>query len=288
MLHQLTSNFLKVSIKSAGAEITSVINKDGLEFIWQVDKNVWGRHAPVLFPIVGKLKEDSFIYGNKSYFLKQHGFARDMVFNLVEGNKSYCVFELVSNESTKKIYPFDFILQIRHELTENNLETQYKIINPSSSYIFFSIGAHPGFNCPLLENETFEDYFLEFKNSNYSLTKLNSGLRLDTIESHNFEENKIQLSETLFNNDALVFENNQINTIALRSKKSKHKISLVCNNWPYFGIWSKKGCRQFVCLEPWFGIADHENTHQHLTSKEGIIRLEPKNEFNCSFSLSFD
>ena len=286
--HWLKSDFLSVSIKSAGAEITSVTNTAGLEFIWQADKTIWARHAPALFPLVGKLKENTFIYNDHNYQIGQHGFARDLMFELIEGNDSSCVFEIVSNEKTKLNYPFDFRFQIRYELSNNTLHTYYKVINPSDNSIFFSVGAHPGFNCPLLPDEHFEDYFIEFESQEYSFTELNSGLRSSAKHKVRINENKLFLSETLFNNDALVLENNQINAVSLCSKKSEHKITLKCVGWPYFGIWSKKGCQKFVCLEPWYGIADHENTNQNFIEKDGIIYLEAKKEFNCSFSLSFD
>ncbi len=287
MQTQLRSASLTVTINSIGAEVCSVKNNSALEFIWQAKKEVWARHAPVLFPIVGKLKNNFFIYNQQQYELPQHGFARDLEFELIDKNDNSCTFQLSSNETTKKTFPFEFIFQIRYGLEENKLTTQYTIFNPSSLLGYYSVGAHPGFNCPLLPGEKFEDYYLEFDTNHLQQTQLNNGLRVNAKSTLELKDNKLQLTKNLFDNDALVFENSQVNTISLCSSTSKHKITLQCKNWPYFGVWAKKGTDEFVCLEPWYGIADSENSSQELLKKDGIIQLPPVSEFKGSFSLIF-
>ncbi|MCC6371608.1 MAG: aldose 1-epimerase family protein [Bacteroidia bacterium] len=283
----LTSNELTVEIKAHGAELCSIKNKQGTEFLWQASPDVWPRHAPVLFPVVGKLKNNAFSYNNNSYSLGQHGFARDKAFHLIESSDQRCTFELLSNADTKKVFPFDFIFRIHYALTQNVLVTSYQVINSGTEQLLFSVGAHPGFNCPLSANETFEDYYLEFENNQYQLTELLEGLRLEGTRQLHLSNQQVPLSKNLFDKDALVFEGGQINSVSLCSSKSLHKIKLNCANWPYFGIWSKKGCRQFVCLEPWYGIADNNNSNGNLLQKDGILKLAPKSEFSCDFSLEF-
>jgi len=284
---QLISEHLKVTINNFGAEVCSVKNNSGLEFIWQANKDVWARHAPVLFPIVGKLKDNFFVFEGKEYQLPQHGFARDMEFDLIENNETSCTFQLVSNSKTKQIFSFDFIFRINYQLENNILYANYTVINPSIEKIYFSVGAHPGFNCPLEPNEKFEDYYLEFGTNSFSKIELNDGLRCNAKITLNLTDKKLFLNSELFNNDALVFEDKQIEGISLCSSKSSHKITLTCKDWPYFGIWTKKENPQFVCLEPWNGIADHENSKNELIKKEGIIQLMPQTEFNRGFSLIF-
>ena len=283
----LTSKLLQVIISHHGAELSSVKNNEALEYMWQADKSVWPRHAPVLFPIVGKLKDNTYSIDNKNYELGQHGFARDSVFSLICHNAASCTLELRSDEESKKKFPFDFIFQVGYELDKNTLYTHYKIINPSEQVLLFSVGAHPGFNCPLEANELFEDYYLKFEKTNLDITELNEGLLSGQRVPLQLEGDKLHLNSTTFDKDALVFENKQINSIALLSKKSSHKIQLDCKNWPYFGIWSKKGCRDFICLEPWYGVADKENTNQLFTEKQGLIKLDAKKQFDCSFSITF-
>lgn len=287
MEYSLSSDHIDVILKSAGAELSSVKNKYGLEFMWQADNEVWPRHAPVLFPIVGRLKDNSFNFNDQRYALSQHGFGRDRDFEIISIAKDYAIFELRSDEKSKPVFPFDFIFQIKYALVANRLTTEYKIVNPSEEALLFSVGAHPGFKCPLYEEEKFEDYYLEFESSRYQITELNNGLRKSTKIELELTGKKLQLSKTLFDKDALVFENKQINRISLKSDKSSHEISMECKDWPYFGIWSKKGCEKFICLEPWYGIADREDSMQNFPQKDGIISLEPKKEFNCSFSVSF-
>lgn len=284
----LSSAHLTVKFKKQGAELCSVKNKTGTEFIWQGNPDVWPRHAPVLFPIVGRLANNKYNENGVDFELGQHGFARDMVFNLVEQTDDSCCFELQANESSKKNYPFDFNLKIGYQLNGSILTTTYKIYNPSSAMLPFSIGAHPGFRCPLLNHETFEDYYIRFEGNNYELSLLSNGLRTGQKKTLLLTNKTLDLNPELFNNDALVFENRQINTISLCSKKSAHCITLSSVNWPYFGIWTKRGCTEFICLEPWHGIADLESANGELQSKEGLHWLAPKSEFSAFFSLEFN
>ncbi len=288
MQTKLRSNQLHVSINSFGAELSSVKNNNGIEFIWQADKELWARHAPVLFPIVGKLKDSFFVYENIKHELSQHGFARDMDFKLIEALSDSCTHELTSSPETLEKFPFEFVFQINYLLHENKLITNYKVINPSNKALLFSVGAHPGFNCPLLPNESFNDYYLEFEKNSYQLTELDNGLRTDAKSNLVLSDNKLFLNTDVFSKDALVFENGQINKVSLCSAKSEHTITLESSGWPYFGIWSKKGCDNFVCLEPWYGIADATTTNNELVKKDGIIELAPNTEFNCSFSIVFN
>jgi len=288
MQHQLFSNQLTVSINALGAELCSVKNANGVEFIWQADKTVWARHAPVLFPIVGKLKEDQYFFENRSYQLSQHGFARDLNFDLIASSNNTCTLRLQANEKTKQHFQFEFVLDIKYSLNENELKIEYLIFNPASKNLYFSIGAHPAFNIPLEKTEVFEDYCLQFSANTFERATLQNGLISNATSTLNLLNKQLNLSTSLFNEDALVFENSQIDEISLFSTKNAHKITLNCKNWPFFGIWSKKGCREFVCLEPWYGIADSVDSNQILTEKKGIICLESQKTFACAYSIAFE
>lgn len=285
MQTKLSSPELIVTLNFFGAEICSIKNKTGTEFIWQADKAVWPRHAPVLFPIVGRLKDNYYNFKNKTYNLSQHGFARDMEFELFSSSASECVFQITDNEATLEKFPFRFVFQIRYSLNGNKLTTAYTVKNTGTEDLFFSMGAHPGFNCPLLTGETFEDYSLVFEKNNFSLSLLSNGLRPGGKKELTLQNNTLPLSHKLFENDALVFENTQIEKITLASHH--HRIELECNGWPYFGIWGKKEKAPFVCLEPWYGIADKTDSDCMLEHKQGIISLKAGKEFNCSFSMTF-
>jgi galactose mutarotase-like enzyme len=283
----LFSTDLKIKINALGAELCSVKNNNGVEFIWQSEKDVWPRHAPVLFPIVGKLKDNSFSFNNNKFELPQHGFARDMEFELVSSEPGTCTFRLASNDETKKKYPFDFVFDINYILNGSTLTTNYSVKNNSGDKIYFSVGAHPGFNCPLMSNEKFEDYILEFEEGVYKQTLLEGGLLSEDTKNIELSHNQLPLSLSLFDRDALVLENNQVNKISLKHRSGFSQITMHCEGWPYFGIWSKKGCNRFVCLEPWYGVADSNKAEGDISKKKGILSLEAGKEFKASFSLTF-
>lgn len=289
MVYELKNNFLSVKINSFGAELCSVIsNETATEYIWQAYKTIWNRHAPNLFPIVGKLKNGSYSYQNKSYQLPQHGFVRDNEFICIENSDSVVVFELTANEKLLTLFPFHFSLQIKYALVQNNLKVSYSVFNPDNSILYFSIGAHPAFNCPLSNDEVFEDYELIFPNKNsLIINNLNDGLITEQTKIIELDHNRLPVSQQLFDKDALVFTNHQIDEVHLISKKTKKGVALKSFNWPYFGIWTKKQTSQFVCLEPWFGIADSEYATGDFKTKTGIIKLEPEQNFDCEFELIF-
>lgn len=279
-VHSISNDKISITVNSLGAELTS-LKSNGKEFVWQSDKAVWARYAPVLFPIVGKLKNDHFVHDNSTYSLLQHGFARDTDFTLTGQAKNSLEFELAADENTLKIYPFHFSLRIAYELNENTLSIKYKVYNPDSKNLLFSIGAHPGFSCKSLN-----ECYLEFENKNELVAeKLVDGLLNGDTYMVKLDSGCLQLNTNLFDNDALVFKNSQVEKVALCSKASGLRLIMHCRNWPYFGIWSKKGSDAFVCLEPWYGIADPVKASGKLAGKEGIINLEPYKTFEAEFSL---
>ncbi|MGN6647790.1 MAG: aldose 1-epimerase family protein [Cytophaga sp.] len=288
MISILENAFIKVEISTQGAELQSIFNKQSqLEYLWQGDPAVWPRKAPVLFPIVGKVKDNRYTYAGKEYSLPQHGFARDQEFKLVSSTSSAVVYRLQQSEASLKNFPFEFQLDIVYTINQSTVTVEYKIQNPSAAAdLYFSIGAHPGFRCPLTNNETFEDYYLEFeKTEKLSRVLLDGGLRGDAREEVTLTENKLPLSVDLFGpKDAIVVSGLNSECISLKSTKSAHGLHFNYKNYPWFGIWSKPG--PFICLEPWMGVADDIHSTQQLTEKESIQLLKPKT--NTSFSYSIE
>jgi galactose mutarotase-like enzyme len=288
-IFQLQNNLLSTKVNSFGAELCSVIsNETNIEYIWQANETIWARHAPNLFPIVGKLKDGNYTFQSKSYQLPQHGFARDHEFICIEESNDFLLFEFTANESTLEKYPFHFSLQIGYKLNGNKLEVSYSVFNPDSKELYFSIGAHPAFNCPLQKNESFNDYELVFPSKKKLVVNLlNDGLISDQTKEVELIDSKLPISKELFNYDALVCMNTQIEEVSLVSKKTKHGVSLVSKEWPYYGIWTKKGTDQFICLEPWYGIADMEDVDDNFETKTGIIKIESEQYFKCFFDILF-
>ena len=287
MNYEIKNEHIKAKIKSFGAELNSLqkIDED-LEYMWQGDSKYWNRHSPILFPIVGRLKNDSYTYQNQKYNMTQHGFARDKEFEVIKNEVDFIEFRLKSDEKTLEIYPFSFELYLSYKLEKNSLIVSYKVINKSDDKMLFSIGAHPAFNWTLKEDEKKEDYFIEFEDlkqtKRYFLNDL--GL-LYKKEDLKIIDNKIPLNEKLFKNDALVFNDKNINSINLKDKNNNKILNIEFKDFPYLGIWSKPNLAPFVCIEPWFGVADEENSNQNIEDKRGVQVLLKDELFSCFYSI---
>ncbi|AIM25034.1 aldose 1-epimerase family protein [Melissococcus plutonius] len=289
MTVQLENEFLIATIAEAGAELVSLRSKSmNIEYIWQGNPAFWNRHSPILFPIVGRLKNNQYIYEGKTYHLPQHGFARDQLFQVIEQSDQSATFSLKSTKETYQYYPFDFELVLTYELEEQNLIVRYQVENLGIQTMYFSIGGHPAFNVPLEETLTFEDYFLNFfpKKSRTQIPLSGSALNIKnkTLAQTN---TSIDLIHELFKNDALIFETKGNNAFSIETDKSQHGITLSYTDAPYVGIWSpypKKA--PFVCIEPWWGIADTIDTDGQLTNKLGIQLLSPNRIFNTHYQLT--
>lgn len=288
---ELVNNDLTVKINEMGAELTSVINSDGIEFMWQADKAFWGRHAPVLFPIVGRLKDDQYQYDGKTYSMSQHGFARDNHFSVVAQTSTAITLELKSTENTKLKFPFDFSLRITYTLDQHSLKVGYEVINQGEVEMPFSIGAHPGFNIPLVTDEaSFTDYVLRVAPAtNYQQVPLRAPLS-DPQNTHELNlRQPLALTHQLFENDAVILElEGKETTVMLETAKNDHGVALTVANAPYLGIWSPYPKEApFVCLEPWWGLADPVDTDGKLEHKFAINHLATKQQFTADFSMTF-
>jgi len=263
-----------------GAELQSVLNKaSNLEYMWQAEPTVWARHSPVLFPIVGRLKDDTYNYNSKEYKMGQHGFARNKAFQVIAQTPTMVSFQLTEDEETLAIYPFRFSLTLSYILNEQELTLQYEVKNTDTQSIYFSIGAHPGFRLPLFDNEQYEDYFISFNQAETAESYLIAGGLISNQTNAVFTNpNQLNLNKEIFLQDALVFKNLHANTLTLRSKNHAHGLSLTANHFPFYGIWAQKNA-DFVCLEPWCGIADPVSGQSSIEQKEGINCLAVSENF---------
>lgn len=275
---------IKASFNSKGAELKSLM-MNGIELIWQADPKVWGRSAPVLFPVVGKPANNQLLIGEQLYPMTQHGFARDMDFEVFEKHEDKIVFRLLSNDETLMVYPFHFDIRLSYRLNGNAIECGYEVRNTGREIMFFSIGAHPGFNLP---SKKLNDYIIEIEcKENTGRFLLSDGLLNGKSESVLKNSSSIQLDSTLFEKDAIVFKNLKSQKIMLKSKLSNFKIEMNCVDFPFFGIWSKKDCEDFICLEPWCGIAGSVGSQVPIEQKEGINKLVPGALFSRSYTMAF-
>ncbi|WP_406683432.1 aldose 1-epimerase family protein [Seonamhaeicola sp. MEBiC1930] len=291
-MYNLENEKLKINVKKIGAELCKIVSvKHDTNFMWNADSNVWGSFAPNLFPIIGALKNNTYILENESFELPKHGFIRHNTdIQLHKQNENSLVFKLTYNEALLKMYPFKFEFYITYKLNDNSLEVQHTIKNIDNKVLYFSLGGHPAFKCPVFENENYDDYILEFEqieSSNTHLINPQNGLISSNTRAIFNNTNQLKLTHNLFNDDALVFKDLKSRKVTLKSNLNGEILSVSYPDYNYLGIWAKPN-GDFVCIEPWLGIADNENTNQDFKTKEGILKLDANKTFEASYLIEIN
>ena len=289
-MQTLKNQTLTIKINPKGAELISLFNEETqTEYMWSADANFWGKSSPVLFPIVGALKDNLYHFEGKTYHLPRHGFAREREFLVENSTDKSVTFLLTHDEETLKIYPFAFEFRLKYELHENCLSVTYSVKNIGDKMMYFSVGGHPAFAVPLSADTDYEDYYLEFnKTENFQRWGLvEGGLIANHSTDFLLNTNRLALKKELFYEDAIVFKNLQSDEVILKSDRTNRQLKFDFKGFPYLGIWAAKDAN-FVCIEPWCGIADSENHNQELTEKEGIIALSVGDIFERTWSVSTD
>ena len=281
MITILKSDKLIAKINHKGAELISLKNDVEKEFIWNGNPEFWSKHSPILFPIVGTLKNNEYYFEGKKYSLNRHGFARDMDFELIAKTDSKAVFSLVNNTNTLNVYPFEFELLLNYELTDNSLIITFKVINKNLFSMPFSIGAHPAFALP----EQFENYSLDFEYSEKLIRfELENDLLSNVTNSIQRNENNVTLHYDLFEKDALVFKKIKSKKITLLENKEPF-LCIQFDDFPSLGIWTKPKA-PFICIEPWLGFADTTANSGNILEKEGIKIIEANEIFELEYSIT--
>ncbi len=286
-MYSLSNNLLTVSVSAKGAELQSIVHKEnGLEYMWSGDAAFWGKKSPVLFPIVGGLKNNTYQYKGKSYSLGRHGFARERDFTVTEQTENSLCFTLVSDAESLQVYPFDFCFSVIYTLIKNSITVTYKVENKGHEPMYFSVGAHPAFAVPLIEGTDYTDYYLSFNHietsGKWPLSA--EGLIKKIPDAFLINTKRLPLTKELFYRDALVFKDLVSDSISILCDKTAHGLCVSYNNFPFMGIWSAKNA-DFVCIEPWCGIADSVDASGDLTQKEGIHSISPEEQFIRSWSV---
>ncbi|GAA0549121.1 aldose 1-epimerase family protein [Chitinophaga japonensis] len=273
---QLSNEQLSITIAEKGAELQSLTRKDlRQEYLWSGDPAFWGKKSPVLFPVVGGLKQNSYRYNGQTYTLGRHGFARDRVFTVVEQTADTLRLQLVNDAGTLQVYPFPFRFEITYTLQGTQLTVTYKVLNTGDGPLFFSVGGHPAFKVPLAPGTAYEDYYLYFNQAeDAGRWPLSPDGLIERMPQPLLEHSHaLPLTKPLFYEDALVLKALASDTVTLKSDKTPHGLEFHFGGFPYLGIWAAKDA-DFVCIEPWCGIADHVDASGELEEKEGIMRLE--------------
>lgn len=281
--YQIENSYFTLQVNSKGAELKRLFAKPWhRELLWvpheEVDQKIWNRTSPLLFPIVGKLKNDEYTFKGKNYKMSQHGFARDFEFKCLECGTNEIVFFLDANQETFKNYPFCFELRVQFILIEKKLTINYSVKNIDRQDIYFSIGAHPGF-----VTDHIKDYEIHFEKKERGFFQLENGL-VNWKQLNAFASNELLPTSELFSKDALIFKDLKSKYIDLVDMKRHETIRVHGTNTPYLGLWGKASV-PFVCIEPWYGVSDDIDHDQNIETKKGIQLLSPGGTFRYSYAI---
>ncbi len=276
MYYKIENEFLTCEIDGMGAQLHSLKSKEnGKEYIWYGNPDIWYGQAPVLFPVIGQLIDDKFRYNGKEYSMPKHGLARKLPFNVKECGGAKAVFSLESSDETHKSYPFEFELLVAFELKGKSLTNTMTVINKTSGEMYFSIGAHPGFNCSVGDVIEFE---------------LPETLETERIDSTNLligetfpvlnNEREIEITKDIFVTDALILSGYKSKKLKI---KGENEIEFTFGDCPFMGIWAKPGA-PYVCIEPWYGVNDGKTVKDDISQKRGIQHLDENGVFEFSWT----
>ncbi len=281
-LYTLENEKIRIRVNTHGAELVSIVKKEtGREYMWSADEKYWNRVSPILFPVVGKYKDGKTVYEGTEYHSGQHGFARDMDFALASQMEDELWFVLSSNNETKKVYPFGFSLMLGYRINGSNIRVMWNVMNHDRRNMFFSIGGHPAFLSPV------EGASIEFDvHGTVTAGVLDENGNLsDRTKTFDLDGGKLALSHELFDEDALIFENQDIKKAVLLNENEEEVLAMMFDA-PLLGIWSPAGKKApFVCIEPWYGRTDRSDFSGDLTEREYGNILKPSEVFTAHYDL---
>ena len=288
----LSNPTFQAAVEPRGGELVSLVNRAGLQYIWEGDPAFWSGQNPILFPIVGSLRDGQVDINGQTFRMDRHGFARRSEFTLADQGADFAVLELRESPETLARYPFPFLLRVRHQLLEDGFATAFTVENPGGEPLPFCIGAHTAIRCPLREGERFEDYALSFERCEDADTLLLTpeGLLHAGGREPMLRDGVIALEYGKFQRlDTLIFENLASGRVELRCRGEGHGVSLDFQQFPMVAFWTKPGA-PFLCMEPWHGCAACTGESGRFQDKPHVILLEPgeKKELGYQFHVLTD
>lgn len=288
MVYTIQNEILKVEINSLGAELQSILDKrDGIEHLWQGDKNLWERRAPTLFPHCGRLRENQYILNNKCYKSNIHGFAKDFEHSVLERNNNSITFLFSDNKDTKERYPYHFRLYTIYRLEKEKLTQAFEVENVSDYEMYFSIGYHSGYKLPFDKNHKLKDYSIIFEKEETPVEAIcnEAGLLSGEKRFYFEKQSKIPIHEKLFSNGSFVLEDLKSNHVSIVEEDSGKEVRVGIEGFPYTVFWSMADDVKFVCIEPWYGLPDMHNTDGDFSKKPGIQKLCKGAIFSCKQTI---
>lgn len=288
----LKNELLEVELNAKGAEIIKIVGQqDQINYMWKRDPELWANSAPILFPIVGAIRNNECCIDGQKYSMTQHGFARHNVFETHQLSDTCVEFELTPNESILKQYPYLFDLKVRYTLVNNQLECRCIVKNTDARDIYFQIGGHPAFACPFMDHESSNDYYVEFEENETVHQKLldvpNHAMSHDTKLLFD-NERRFFVRQELFNNDAIVVPGFHSRSISIKSLNHHKSIRFIMENFDHVGLWASKHVGGLLAIEPWVGHCDYNDFEGEFKDKQSTVKLKPGEEFNCTFTIEIN
>lgn len=278
----IKNDCLEVCITTKGAQIKSV--KGDKEYMWEGNPEIWGKHAPVLFPICGTLKDGKYTYNGKEYSMQSHGFAPKMDYSVREHTEDSLSLFITDNEETLKSYPFNFDFEVKFTLNGTSLKVEYNVTNKGKDELYYSVGCHEAYACP----EGIEEYYLEFdKKLDLKEYTLEGPFMSGDTKPFAKDCDIIPLTEKLFENDSTCFKNMGTYSVTLKNKQGTRMVKVDYPDFDYFIIWHIPGA-PYICLEPWKGFPDYTATDGDFTKKDGIIKVEAGQISKSEHTITFE
>lgn len=289
---ELSNQYLTVNLRPKGAEIISIVgNQDHINYMWKRDACQWANSAPILFPIVGAIKNDTCRIDGKEYHMTQHGFARHNEFEIKNQSQTEVTFTLVSNDEIIKQYPFLFELNVTYKLVENTLTCFINVKNKDHQTIYFQVGGHPAFACPFMKNESSNDYYVEFSEYETRNQKVIDVAKrgMSHVQLPFFDhEKRFFVRQQLFNNDAIVIKDFKSENISIKSLNHQKSIVFHMQGFDHVGLWTAKHVGGLLAIEPWVGHADYVDFDGEFKEKESCVALDTDKEFNVQFAVEIN
>ena len=288
MIYTIKNSKIEVSVEDLGAQMRSIKDAAGKEYLWQGDEKYWKDCAPNLFPYIARLTQGKYVLKGKTYNMDKHGFLRGSVLKLKEKTSTKMVFSLRDSEETYKQYPYHFELKIKYELFENELKVSYSVVNKDHKMMYFGIGGHPGFQVPIEKELSFDDYFIEFaKKGNMKRVGMSDDCFV-TGKDEDFlldEKERLHLHHNIFDDDAIILRDVP-SKMALASEKGNTRIEMEINHLGYLGIWHKPHTdAPYVCIEPWSSLPSRKDIVEDLEKQDNLVSLKPHGYYTGSFKI---
>ena len=282
----LKNEHLRVRIAETGAEIKSITdNLSGIEYMWQADPAHWNGSAPVLFPIIGGLKDNTYYFDGRAYSMPAHGFVRRKQWELAGATDNSATFQTVSDDSTRAMYPFEFALTAQFALEGSSLSVTYEVTNSGTGPMYFSIGSHPAFNMPFAGGHIEHYYFHFSEPEKLERYFFKDGMHLNETAPVFDNTRQIFLTRKLFDRGPIILKQPASKCIYIKNSRNSRQIRVATDGIPYLALWAKPGGAPFVCIEPWFGVPDNVDTDCNFTTKEGIMSLVRGGVFKTTYRI---